>query len=123
MELRAELEKILKEMKKIEGVRGSLIANREGLLVVSYLPAELDARLLAALAATLVKVSSMTAERLGMGTFTHTVVKASQGYYVCFPIDTEMILACLLEKDVNLGLVLVRMEESIKEIVKVLRSV
>ena len=123
MELRTELEKVLKEMKKIEGVRGAIIANKEGLLVASFLPAGLDARLLAALAATIAKVSVMTTKELGMGSFSYTIVKASNGYYVCFPIDTEMVLACLLEKDVNLGLVLVRMEEGIKELIKVLRSV
>jgi predicted regulator of Ras-like GTPase activity (Roadblock/LC7/MglB family) len=123
MELKTELEKVLKEMKKIEGVRGGIIANREGLLVASFLPPELDSRLLAALAATIVKVSLMTTKEMGMGSFTHTIVKATNGYYVCFPVDNEMILACLLEKDVNLGLVLVKMEASIKEIVKILRSV
>ncbi|MCS7106109.1 MAG: roadblock/LC7 domain-containing protein [Candidatus Aenigmarchaeota archaeon] len=123
MELRSELEKVLKEMKGIDGVRGAIIASKEGLLVASHFPAELDARLLAALAATLVKVSVMTTEKLGIGSFTHAVVKASNGYYVCFPVDTELVLACLLEKDVNLGLVLVRMERSIKEIIKILRSI
>jgi hypothetical protein len=34
-----------------------------------------------------------------------------------------MILACLLEKDVNLGMALVKMERGIKEIVRILRSV
>jgi predicted regulator of Ras-like GTPase activity (Roadblock/LC7/MglB family) len=110
-------------MKKIEGVRGGIMANREGLLVASFLPPGLDSRLLAALAATIVKVSLMTTKEMGMGSFIHTIVKASNGYYVCFPVDNEMILACLLEKDVNLGLVLVKMEASIKEIVKILRSV
>jgi predicted regulator of Ras-like GTPase activity (Roadblock/LC7/MglB family) len=123
MELKTELEKVLKEMKKIEGVRGGIMANREGLLVASFLPPGLDSRLLAALAATIVKVSLMTTKEMGIGSFTHTIVKASNGYYVCFPVDNEMILACLLEKDVNLGLVLVKMEASIKEIVKILRSV
>ncbi|MEM7825685.1 MAG: roadblock/LC7 domain-containing protein [Candidatus Aenigmatarchaeota archaeon] len=123
MELKAELEKILKEMKMIEGVRGGIIANKEGLLIVSYLPAELNSKLLAALAATIAKVSLMTTKEMGIGSFNHTIVKASNGYYVCFPVDTEMILACLLEKDVNIGLILVKMEVSIKEIVKILRSV
>jgi predicted regulator of Ras-like GTPase activity (Roadblock/LC7/MglB family) len=123
MELKTELEKVLKEMKKIEGVRGGIMANREGLLVASFLPPGLDSRLLAALAATIVKVSLMTTKEMGIGSFIHTIVKATNGYYVCFPVDNEMILACLLEKDVNLGLVLVKMEASIKEIVKILRSV
>ncbi|MGC8812386.1 MAG: roadblock/LC7 domain-containing protein [Candidatus Aenigmatarchaeota archaeon] len=123
MEVKAELEKILKEMKGIEGVKGAIIADREGLLVASYLPSKLNARLLAALAATIAKVSIMTTNELVMGSFTHTIVKASNGYYVCFPVDSEMILACLLGKEANLGMVLIKMEESIKEIVKVLRSV
>ncbi|MCS7105724.1 MAG: roadblock/LC7 domain-containing protein [Candidatus Aenigmarchaeota archaeon] len=122
MELRIELEKVLKEMKKIEGVKGSIIAKNDGLLIAFYLPSDFNAKLLAALAAAITKSSFITTKEMGIGTFIYTIVKASNGYYVCFPIDTEMILACLLEKETNLGMTLIKMEKSIKEIVKILRS-
>jgi len=123
MELKTELEKVLKEMKKIEGVRGGIIARNDGLLIASYLPSEMNSKLLAALAAAIAKSSFISTKEMGIGSFTHAIVKASNGYYVCFPVDNEMILACLLEKDANLGLVLVKMEAGIKEIVRILRSV
>ncbi|MEM5834295.1 MAG: roadblock/LC7 domain-containing protein [Candidatus Aenigmatarchaeota archaeon] len=123
MELKSELEGVLKEIKMIEGVRGAIIAKNDGLLIASYLPSGLNAKLLAALAAAITKSSFVSTKELGMGSFTHTIVKASNGYYVCFPVDSEMILACLLEKDANLGMVLIKMEKSIKEVVNVLRSI
>ncbi|MEM5793715.1 MAG: roadblock/LC7 domain-containing protein [Candidatus Aenigmatarchaeota archaeon] len=123
MELKTELEKILKDMKRIEGVKGAILAKNDGLLIASYLPSELNAKLLAALAAAITKSSFISTKELGMGSFTHTIVKASNGYYVCFPVDSEMILACLLEKDANLGMALIKMEKSVKEVVNVLRSI
>jgi predicted regulator of Ras-like GTPase activity (Roadblock/LC7/MglB family) len=116
MELKAELEKILKKLKEIDGVKGSIIAKAEGLLVASTLPSEINSQLVAALAAAIVKSSSFTVKELGIGELEYTIVKSTEGNYVCFSIDSELVFSSLLYKDVNLGMVLIKMEKAIKEI-------
>jgi predicted regulator of Ras-like GTPase activity (Roadblock/LC7/MglB family) len=116
MELKTELEKILKKLKDIDGVKGCVIARAEGLLVVSTLPSEVNSQLVAALAAAIIKSSKFTVKELGIGELEYTIVKSTEGNYVCFSIDSELVFSSLLYKDVNLGMVIIKMENAIKEI-------
>ncbi|MEM7818987.1 MAG: roadblock/LC7 domain-containing protein [Candidatus Aenigmatarchaeota archaeon] len=116
MELKAELEKILKKLKEIDGVKGSVIAKFDGLLVVSTLPMEINSKMVAALSAAIIKSSQFTTKELGIGELEYTIVKSSDGNYVCFSIGSELVFSSLLYKDVNLGMVIVKMEKAIKEI-------
>ncbi|MGC8812787.1 MAG: roadblock/LC7 domain-containing protein [Candidatus Aenigmatarchaeota archaeon] len=116
MELKSELEKILIKLKEIGGVKGSVIAKAEGLLVASTLPSEINSKIVAALAAAIIKSSNFTAKELGIGELEYTIIKSTNGNYVCFSIDSELVFSSLLYKDVNLGMVIVKMEKAIKEI-------
>ncbi|MEM5882981.1 MAG: roadblock/LC7 domain-containing protein [Candidatus Aenigmatarchaeota archaeon] len=116
MELKSELEKILEKLKEINGVRGSVIARTEGLLVASNLPSGINSKIVAALSAAIIKSSKFTTKELGMGELEYTIVKSSEGSYVCFSVNYEIVVSSILDKEVNIGMVLLKMEKIIEEI-------
>lgn len=120
VEKRKELEKILKELKRIGDIIGSAIVRRDGLLIASDMSAKVDTRAIAAMSAAIVGTSETSSKELDIGEFNQVVVNASEGQYVCIGAGEEAILISLLKKEVNLGLVLLEMERSAKKIGKLI---
>jgi len=119
VEIKKELENSLRELRKIKGLMGSLLAKTDGLLIASDLPARINSRLVAAMAAAIVKSSRYNSREFKFGEVNNVIINASDGKYVCF-LFGPVIFASLLKPKVNLGLVLLEMERKVKEIVGIL---
>jgi predicted regulator of Ras-like GTPase activity (Roadblock/LC7/MglB family) len=113
-----ELEDVLKELEKIGDIIGSAIVRRDGLLIASSLPSEVNARAVAAMAAAIVGTSETSTKELEIGEFQQVVVNASEGQYVAIGAGEEAILIALLRKNANIGLILLEMEKAAKKIEK-----
>ncbi|MEM5834471.1 MAG: roadblock/LC7 domain-containing protein [Candidatus Aenigmatarchaeota archaeon] len=113
-----ELEDVLKELEKIGDVIGSAIVRRDGLLIASGLPSEVNARAVAAMAAAIVGTSETSTKELEIGEFQQVIVNASEGQYVAIGAGEEAILIALLRKNANIGLILLEMEKAAKKIEK-----
>jgi|YelNatPaOPRAMG01_1025707.scaffolds.fasta_scaffold18067_7 predicted regulator of Ras-like GTPase activity (Roadblock/LC7/MglB family) len=113
-----ELEDVLKELEKIGDIIGSAIVRRDGLLIASGLPSEVNARAVAAMAAAIVGTSETSTKELEIGEFQQVVVNASEGQYVAIGAGEEAILIALLRKNANIGLILLEMEKAAKKIEK-----
>jgi predicted regulator of Ras-like GTPase activity (Roadblock/LC7/MglB family) len=113
-----ELEDVLKELEKIGDIIGSAIVRRDGLLIASGLPSEVNARAVAAMAAAIVGTSETSTKELEIGEFQQVIVNASEGQYVAIGAGEEAILIALLRKDANIGLILLEMEKAAKKIEK-----
>jgi predicted regulator of Ras-like GTPase activity (Roadblock/LC7/MglB family) len=119
-EKRKELEDILKELERIGDIVGSAIVRTDGLLIATGLPAEVNSKAVAAMAAAIVGTSETTVQELDIGKFEQVIVNASEGQYVCLKAGEEGILIALLRKGANLGLVLLEMEKRAKKIARLL---
>jgi predicted regulator of Ras-like GTPase activity (Roadblock/LC7/MglB family) len=119
-EKRKELEDILKELERIGDIVGSAIVRTDGLLIATGLPAEVNSKAVAAMAAAIVGTSETTVQELDIGKFEQVIVNASEGQYVCLKAGEEGILISLLRKGANLGLVLLEMEKQAKKIARLL---
>ncbi|MEM5794037.1 MAG: roadblock/LC7 domain-containing protein [Candidatus Aenigmatarchaeota archaeon] len=113
-----ELEDVLKELEKIGDIIGSAIVRRDGLLIASGLPSEVNARAVAAMAAAIVGTSETSTKELEIGEFQQVIVNASEGQYVAIGAGEEAILIALLRKNANIGLILLEMEKAAKKIEK-----
>ncbi|MGC8812701.1 MAG: roadblock/LC7 domain-containing protein [Candidatus Aenigmatarchaeota archaeon] len=113
-----ELEDVLRELEKIGDIIGSAIVRRDGLLIASGLPSEVNARAVAAMAAAIVGTSETSTKELEIGEFQQVVVNASEGQYVAIGAGEEAILIALLRKNANIGLILLEMEKAAKKIEK-----
>jgi len=117
---REELEQVLKELQEIEDIKGSIIVRSDGLLIASNLPAEVNSKAVAAMVAAIVGTGETTTKELNLGEFQQVIVNAKEGQYVCIKAGAEAILACLVKKEANLGLVLLEMERKATKIARLL---
>jgi len=117
---RKELEDVLKDLEKSGDIVGSAVVRRDGLLIASGLPAEVNAKAVSAMAAAMVGTSETSVKELGLGEFSQVMVNASQGQFVALGAGSEAIIISLLRKGANLGLVLIEMEKASKKVGRLL---
>jgi predicted regulator of Ras-like GTPase activity (Roadblock/LC7/MglB family) len=107
-----------KELEKLEvvsGLIGSALINRNGLIITSRLPRDFDERKFGALVATL--FGSMEAASATINNkVLNITVEFEEFQLIVFILNEEIILATLLENNIDLGLVLIEIEEFIKTI-------
>ncbi len=120
MEKRQELETILADLRKVGDVEASAIVRRDGLMVASDMPNYVDGRTIAAMTAALVGTAETSAGELKLGNFGQVIVESDDGKLVATGAGGLAILACLVGKDANLGLVLLSMEKASKRVSKIL---
>ena len=120
MEKRQQLEAILAELRKVGDIDASAIVRRDGLMVASDMPNYVDGRTIAAMTAALVGTAETSVGELKLGDFEQIIVESSEGKLVATGAGKLAILACLVGKNANLGLVLLSMEKSSKHIAEIL---
>lgn len=110
----------LSELDDIQGVRGAAVVRRDGLLIVSNLPSDIDADQLAAMTASTVGSGETASETLSIGAVEQVTVESEEGKLISTGAGSEGILTILTDSDVNMGLVLVEMKKAAKKIKRVL---
>lgn len=96
----------------VSGVRASVIANVDGLLVMSYPPGDDDyrdptsAEPVAAMSAVILGLAERTLERLAQGGVERVIIEGDCGVVGVFPVADDAALAVLYAKDAKLGLAL-----------------
>ncbi|MHA2399418.1 MAG: roadblock/LC7 domain-containing protein [Promethearchaeota archaeon] len=116
-------ESIHKELDKLEAISeiiGAALVNRNGLLISSRLPRDVDDRKFGAMAATMFIAIETSALTLGKKTVSNLTVEYSEFQLVVLGVNKSMILVSLLKYNSNLGLIFIEIEESIKKIKKIL---
>ena len=113
---------IRKELDKLDlvnGISGTAIVNRNGLIIISRLPRHIDNRKFGAMAATMFE-----AMETAMTTFRDNVINLTVEFdeeqLIIYAINQEIILITLLELNIDLGIILIEIEELIKFIQKYL---
>ncbi len=109
------LEKILADLNSAEGVSGSLVAGKDGLIISERAPEGVDTELASAMASTLFGTGEKTTEQLKQGDVTQCMIEGTAGKTLIIA-GKEAILMAMTEPDVNLGLVRIEMKRCIKEI-------
>lgn len=120
MEKRHELEAVLAELRRVGDIGASAIVRRDGLMVASDMPNYIDGRTIAAMAAALVGTAETSAGELKQGDFRQVIVESDSGKLVATGAGGLALLACLVDKNANLGLVLLSMEKASKKISEIL---
>jgi len=109
------LEKLLVELNTLEGVKGSLIAGRDGLVMADKTPDATNSEGAAAMASKLIGSDEAAAGELNLGEITQATVEGTNGKILLIA-GKNAILMALTEPKINLGLIRVKMQRYIKEI-------
>ncbi|TXT64572.1 MAG: Regulator protein [Promethearchaeota archaeon] len=117
-----EVLKLLENLEeKVPDIIGSAVIRTNGLVVASALPEESNQRMIAAMSAALLGTSKRTAEALFNGTFQSLNLELDKGN-MFLKRAGRVILAVITNKEPNIGLITLEMEEtsnSISELFKI----
>ena len=115
----SKIESLNKELKKLgatEGIIGSAIVNRNGLLITSRLTRDIGARKFGAMTATMFGAIETATTTLGSDKVHNLVVELNDCQIIVLGASEKIIIASLVDLNINLGLILIEMEETIKKI-------
>ena len=112
------LNKELNKLKKFSGIIGIAIVNRNGLLISSHLPRDIDDRKFASMAAIMYESIETAVSSLNGDKIIHLTVEFDEYQLLVIEVDENIVLVSLMDLNINLGLILIEIEESIKKINK-----
>jgi predicted regulator of Ras-like GTPase activity (Roadblock/LC7/MglB family) len=111
-----DAKKVLRDLEtKVPDIVGSAVIRTNGLLIVSALPSESNERMVAAMSAALLGTSKRTAEALFSGTFKSLSLEIDKGNMFLIGAG-RVILVALTNKEPNIGLITLEMEDVSKKI-------
>ena len=116
-----KIEFLKKELKKLEtkrGVIGTAIVDRNGLLITSTLPRDIDGRKFGANAATIFDAIETAITTLGNKKVNNLTVEYNDCQILALSADEQIILVLLLKLEIDIGLIFLEIEETIKNIKK-----
>jgi predicted regulator of Ras-like GTPase activity (Roadblock/LC7/MglB family) len=113
----------------VEGIKASVVVNRDGLLVASFPPGDDSDPLanptsspqVAAMAATLIGLAERTLGRLEQGELERLLMEGEEGVMVVYPAG-RATLAVLVDKEQKLGPVLYAAARTAKDVANVLQG-
>jgi predicted regulator of Ras-like GTPase activity (Roadblock/LC7/MglB family) len=111
-----ELKKILKDFESVGDVIGSAVVRRDGLMIISGLPDEINSKAVAAMAAAIVGTGETASNELDIGELTQVVVESAKGKLISVGAGPDAIFTALVKPKANIGLILINMERSTKKI-------
>jgi uncharacterized protein len=109
------MRRIVEDLIRIEGVIGSLLVGKDGLVVASTLMDEEDAEILGAMSAAVFGEIDKATRRIGVGMLIDSIIDAEQGSILMLE-SRDLILVVITQRMVNLGLVKMEMRRAAKRI-------
>ena len=119
-----KIEHVNRELKNLNNMEASIVGaalvNRNGLLLTSKLPLDIDGRKFGAMAATMVNAMETATTTMEKKKVYNITAEYSNYQVIALAANHELIFVILLHLNINLGLSLIEIEESIKRIQKIL---
>ena len=115
-ETKFKLDELLRQLATTGDVEASAVVRRDGLMIASNLPSKIDSRTVAAMTAALVGTAETCTAELQRGRFKTVIVEGEMGKIVSVGAGDLAILVCLVKPVANLGLVLLAMDRTAKNI-------
>jgi predicted regulator of Ras-like GTPase activity (Roadblock/LC7/MglB family) len=112
----------LKKIVAVSGVAGAAIVARNGLLIASELPRDIDERRLGAMTATMMGAVETTGVTLNKGSVRRVIAEVEHATIVAMGAGPKALIVCTAENSVNLGMLMLEMEEQAKHVTEILNS-
>ena len=113
------IDRVLKDLGRINGVNGSLVVGKDGLIIESNVPGDIDSELVAAMASAVFGTAERSAEEMKHEPLQQVMIEGNKGKTLM--IDSgEAILAVITDTTINLGLIRLEMKRSSGRIMELL---
>jgi len=101
-------------------IEASAVVSRDGLMMASLLPSNVEEDRVAAMSAALLALGERTGKELNRGGLDQIMITGSDGYVLVRDAGDEAVLAVLAKKEAKLGLVFLDISRAAKEIARLL---
>lgn len=109
------MRRIVEDLIRVEGVIGSLLVGKDGLVVASTLLEDEEAEVLGAMSAAVFGEIDKATKRIGIGTLIDSIIDAQEGSILMLEAK-DLILVVITQRVVNLGLIKMEMRRASKRI-------
>ncbi len=109
------MEELIRDLSRIEGVKGVAIVSNDGLIVTSVLPESADGDAIAGMCATNFRNGLTTVKVLNAGKIRHILIE-TDSEFIIFSSLGNSFLATISERNVNLGYLRIKIDRAVKAI-------
>ncbi|MHA1368512.1 MAG: roadblock/LC7 domain-containing protein [Promethearchaeota archaeon] len=110
-----QLDEILEGLRRIQGIHGTALVERYGLIVGQALPAWIDAESLGAMVNLIVKASARATRELAQGNFKSAMIDNEKGRLIFMAIGNK-ILIIVATPTVAMGILQVKLQSAAQAI-------
>ncbi|MDP1552651.1 MAG: roadblock/LC7 domain-containing protein [Methanobacteriaceae archaeon] len=103
--------RILKDLGRINGVNGSLVVGKDGLIIETEVPSDIDSELVAAMSSAVFGTAERSAEEMKHEPLEQVMIEGNRGKTLMIDAQ-EGILVLITDVDINLGLIRIEMRRS-----------
>jgi predicted regulator of Ras-like GTPase activity (Roadblock/LC7/MglB family) len=107
--------RILKDLGRINGVNGSLVVGKDGLIIETEVPSDIDSELVAAMSSAVFGTAERSAEEMKHEPLEQVMIEGSRGKTLMIDAG-EGILVLITDVDINLGLIRIEMRRSAERV-------
>jgi uncharacterized protein len=117
-----KLDNVLTGLMQVGQIKASGVVSKEGLLIDSRTPPDVDARIFSALCSTIMGAAEAASGQMNTGTVAQISVKTEKGTIVLLPAGIKAILTVLTEPEAQLGLIFYEMETRAAQVDEILKE-
>ncbi len=117
-----KLDDVLTVIMQVGQLKACGIVSKEGLLINSRTPPDVNARIFSALCSTIMAAAEAASEQMATGSVSQISVKTEKGTIVLMPAGKKALLTVLTEPNAQLGLIFVEMESRAQQVDEILEE-
>lgn len=99
-------------------VIGAVVVSRDGFIVASVIPTEIDEDLIGGMASTLLGVGERIAADLMRSEMEQIYVRSPKGYIIVNAAGPDSALVLLVTRDAKLGMIFIELKRIVNELLK-----
>ena len=115
-----KLDDVLTGLIQVGQLKACVVVSKEGLLINSRTPPDVDARIFSALCSTIMGAAEAASGQITTGTVAQLSVKTENGTIVLIPAGSKAILTVLTKPEAQLGLIFFEMETRAAQVEEIL---
>lgn len=115
-----KLGNLLKNLIDSEDIEGAAIVRRDGILIIAEMPSSIDGRTFAAMTATMAGAAETAVTEIKDASPDTIIVEAKNTRLVSVGAGDDVLIACVARADAKLGLVLLEMKKTAKDVESVI---
>lgn len=116
-----ELSDLLKKLRDVGDIDGSAIITRDGLLISSDLPRDVDAETFAAMSATMFGAAETAVLELKKGNVKRVISEAKECTLIAVNAGPSAVVVTLVRPDANIGLVLMELIKVANQTIEIMK--